>query len=70
MTSVDDDALDSERQTADLLQVSLPTLRRWCRLKRGPRPTFIGRKIFYRRAAQRDWIRAQEGFPADLDEAA
>ena len=65
----DDDVLDSEQQTANELHTSLPTLRRWRRRKMGPKPTFIGRNVFYRRGSKRDWLRAQEGFRTDREAA-
>jgi helix-turn-helix protein len=69
MTSIYDDALDDEQTTADALNISVATLRRWRRRKIGPKPTFIGRQVFYRRGSRRDWLRAQEGFRTDREAA-
>jgi hypothetical protein len=62
----DDDALDSEQQTGDELHVSVATLRRWRRQQLCPVPTHIGRNIFYRRGAKREWLRQQEGFKREV----
>ncbi|MDZ7710845.1 MAG: helix-turn-helix domain-containing protein [Roseovarius sp.] len=42
------------------LSVTPDTLGRWEARREGPPCTRIGRKILYRRASVRDWLRAQE----------
>ena len=42
------------------LHVTTETLCRWNSRRHGPAPTRIGRSIFYRRDAVRQWILAQE----------
>jgi hypothetical protein len=40
------------------------TLKRWRDLRQGPAHTTIGRAIFYRREAVRDWLISREVQPA------
>jgi DNA-binding transcriptional MerR regulator len=54
--------LDSEDETATELRVSVATLRRWRRRKIGPKPTHVGRQVFYRRRAKLEWLTSQEGW--------
>jgi hypothetical protein len=62
----DDDVLDTEEETADELRTSVATLRRWRRRQLGPKPTYVGRQVFYRRGARREWLRSQEGFRSGM----
>ena len=48
------------RTTADLLAISERTLYRWNRLRKGPPQIKIGRKIYYRSEAVREWLRELE----------
>lgn len=41
---------------AALLNVSLRTLHRWGRLRRGPPSIKVGRAVFYRRVAVEKWL--------------
>lgn len=50
----------SREQLARALDLTTDTLSRWEARRQGPPCTRIGRKIFYRRAAIQEWIRAQE----------
>ena len=50
----------SREELARALGVKPDTLARWEARREGPPCTRIGRKTFYRRAAVRDWIGAQE----------
>ncbi|MCE8514897.1 MULTISPECIES: AlpA family transcriptional regulator [Ruegeria] len=50
----------SREQLARALSLTTDTLSRWEARRKGPPCTRIGRKVFYRRAAVQDWIRAQE----------
>ena len=50
----------SREQLACALDLTTDTLSRWEARRQGPPCTRIGRKIFYRRAAIQEWIRAQE----------
>lgn len=50
----------SREQLAHALSLTTDTLSRWEARRKGPPCTRIGRKVFYRRAAVQDWIRAQE----------
>ena len=50
----------SREQLAYALSLTTDTLSRWEARRKGPPCTRIGRKVFYRRAAVQDWIRAQE----------
>lgn len=50
----------SREQLACALSLTTDTLSRWEARRKGPPCTRIGRKVFYRRAAVQDWIRAQE----------
>ncbi|MCV2889438.1 helix-turn-helix transcriptional regulator [Ruegeria aquimaris] len=50
----------SREQLAYALGLTTDTLSRWEARRKGPPCTRIGRKVYYRRAAVQDWIRAQE----------
>ena len=50
----------SREQLARALDLTTDTLSRWEARRQGPPCTRKGRKIFYRRAAIQEWIRAQE----------
>jgi excisionase family DNA binding protein len=52
----DDEGLLTEQDAAELLQVQLPTLRRWQREGKGPPCLEIGRQVRYRRAAVERWL--------------
>lgn len=47
-------------EAAEVLRTPLATLRYWRYLGIGPRSFRIGRRVFYRRGALDDWLRAQE----------
>ena len=63
----DDEDLLTEGEVAELLQVSLPTVRRWRREGSGPPCLEIGRQVRYRRAVVDRWQLGgiQGGQPAD-----
>jgi len=50
----------SRRMLAVELGVSVDTLARWETRRIGPVCVRIGRKVFYRRGAVQEWLRAQE----------
>jgi excisionase family DNA binding protein len=50
-------ALLNEKEVAQLLKMSLPTLRRWRAAKTGPRFLKIGSSVRYRHADVEAWIR-------------
>jgi hypothetical protein len=50
----------SRRMLAVELGVSVDTLARWETRRIGPICVRIGRKVFYRRGAVQEWLRAQE----------
>ena len=52
----DDEDLLTEQDAAELLQVPLPTLRRWQREGKGPPCLHIGRQVRYRQAAVQRWL--------------
>ena len=56
-----DDELLSEAETAEALDVHLRTLKRWRILAEDPPHIQIGRKIYYRRGAIRQWLLGLEG---------
>lgn len=43
------------------LGVAVDSLVRWETQRRGPPCIRVGRKVYYRRGAVQDWLRAQEG---------
>ena len=49
-----------ERELADLLGVSLRTLRRWHERRCGPPRVKFGRLVLYRKQAVRDWLISHE----------
>ena len=49
-----------EGALAAQLGITIRTLQRWRQLRKGPPWLAIGRAIFYRAAATRDWILRQE----------
>ena len=51
----------SERETAEQLQLSPRTLKRWRALKQGPAITRVGRRIVYKRSTVAIWLKNQEG---------
>ncbi|MEM6410696.1 MAG: helix-turn-helix domain-containing protein [Pseudomonadota bacterium] len=50
----------TQKQVASQLGVSLATLARWRRERRGPPRTVVGRQIYYRRDSLAAWLLAQE----------
>lgn len=50
----------TDKELADQLDKSPRTLERWRRLREGPAPTRIGRKLYYHREAVARWLRSQE----------
>jgi excisionase family DNA binding protein len=52
----DDEDLLTEQDAAELLQVPLPTLRRWQREGKGPPCLHIGRQVRYRQVAVQRWL--------------
>jgi prophage regulatory protein len=60
MTDSDDGALETPRQVAELLSISLPTLWRWVREGRLPKPIRIGpQKVGFLRSERLAFVRAQ-----------
>jgi predicted DNA-binding transcriptional regulator AlpA len=57
----DDTELFSEDQIAKRFSLSVATLRNWRAQRRGPVPTKIGRRSFYRREAINAWLLARQG---------
>lgn len=53
----------SEADFAALRGVTVRTLQRERALRKGPAFLKLGRKVYYRRAAIDDWLRAQEQTP-------
>jgi hypothetical protein len=49
------------QQLAQELKVTHWTLQRWRRTRRGPPTTIIGRHVYYRRQAIKEWLLAREG---------
>jgi excisionase family DNA binding protein len=58
MQNVDPDALLTEQQTAQLLNISVRTLQAWRIKLAGPRFVRAGRAIRYRRSDLTAWIEA------------
>lgn len=58
--NLEHDFLNSS-EVANLLNISLRTLHRWGRLRKGPPSIKVGRRIYYRRAAIEQWLLALEG---------
>jgi len=56
----DTDIWDNEAETATVLDRHPRTMKRWRDLGEGPPFTRIGRQVFYRRAAVRDWLLNRE----------
>ena len=54
-----DDYMTTE-QLADELDVTPLTIRRWRAQKKGPRVTWIGRRLYYHRSSVAAWLAAQE----------
>lgn len=48
------------KELAGIIGVSADTLKRWETRRIGPPCIRLGRKVFYRRGAVRDWLMAQE----------
>jgi len=61
---VEDDPLESDKRSAKTLGVLTGTLAAWRCQGRGPRYVKVGRKVYYRRSALTEWLRAQERDPA------
>jgi predicted DNA-binding transcriptional regulator AlpA len=56
----EDTELFSEDQVAKRFGLSVATLRNWRAQRRGPAPTKIGRRSFYRREAINQWLLTRE----------
>jgi predicted DNA-binding transcriptional regulator AlpA len=54
----------SEVDTALILGLRVPTLRKWSVWRKGPPRVKIGKSVFYRRTSLEAWIAAQERDPA------
>jgi excisionase family DNA binding protein len=52
--------LIEEPELAEMLRVSVVTLRRWAAKGEGPKRVRIGRRICYRRATVERWLAAKE----------
>jgi hypothetical protein len=50
----------TENELATALTKSQRTLKRWRERRIGPAPTFIGKNVFYRKDAVRQWLLRQE----------
>jgi hypothetical protein len=50
----------TEGELAKQLKKDVRTLQRWRVLRKGPPVTPIGRDIYYRKSAVRDWLQARE----------
>lgn len=50
----------SEAALADQLDVGIRTLREWRRLGKGPAPTLVSRKLYYRAKSIQDWLLSRE----------
>jgi Helix-turn-helix domain len=61
---VDDDPLLDKDEAAHVCHVLPETMTAWRCAGRGPRYVKIGRRVFYRESALRDWLRVQERDPA------
>lgn len=59
MTTLKDDLLEPEQLAAEL-ETTRRTLDRWHARRIGPPRIQVGRKIYYRRDAVRDWLLANE----------
>lgn len=59
MISFDDDLLPSD-EVAAFLGISVQTLGRWSRMRKGPARVKIGRSIYYRRSAIERWVTSLE----------
>jgi hypothetical protein len=60
----EDDPLLDEHEAATQIKKCDRTLKRWRDLGEGPAYCRIGRQIFYRRSAIRQWLLAREVQPA------
>jgi hypothetical protein len=58
---LEDDPLLGEAEAAALLARTVRTLRRWRDLREGAPHIRIGRQVFYRRSALRQWLLSREG---------
>jgi len=59
MSNVLEEYIPDEQLAAEL-DKSPRTLARWRRLREGPPVTKIGKKIFYRRSAVKEWLASLE----------
>ena len=48
------------RDLAERLEISERTLSRWARLRKGPPRIKIGKRVLYRTAAVKDWLKNKE----------
>jgi hypothetical protein len=60
----ENDPLISSEQTAGILHVGAQSLATWRCKGRGPRFVKIGRAVFYRESAIKNWLKGQERDPA------
>lgn len=60
-----DNGLLTEEQVAGQFQLSVATLRNWRAQKRGPEPTKIGRRCWYRQDALQKWVASRQANFAD-----
>ncbi len=49
----------SRQQLADELGITLRSLERWAWLRKGPKRTRVGNRIYYHRAAVMAWLKSQ-----------
>lgn len=54
----------SQREVADMLEVSVPTVRRWVRKGYFPAPAYIGRRAVYAPVTVHRWLEQRFKSPA------
>lgn len=65
-----EDVLYTSEETARRFVISNATLATWRSIGKGPRYLKIGRAVYYRESAIREWLKAQEHDPAAKADAA
>lgn len=49
----------SRQELADQLGITLRSLERWAWLRKGPKRTYIGNRVYYHRSAVEKWLSEQ-----------